>query len=174
MNTSINYATLLCNLAPIYRILSVYDVVKSEDDARENSSEIGSIRVVRRRPYRWWLQELDEFRMGVCELDIGLVSESMWEKVQGETLNGWGSRRQLHAVAFPPAHCRGWWQCDILYTSLNRWFFNILRHILPFICSRGLASLKVKCLFARRQSVSQTSNPIGHMCHSRLHLTSVL
>ena len=35
MNTSINYATLLCNLAPIYRILSVYDVVKSEDDARE-------------------------------------------------------------------------------------------------------------------------------------------
>jgi len=52
MNTSINYATLLCNLAPIYRMLSVYDVVKSEDDARENSSEIGSIRVVRRRPYR--------------------------------------------------------------------------------------------------------------------------
>jgi len=75
------------------------------------------------------------------------------EKAQGETLNGWGSRRQLHAVAFPPAHCRGWWQCDILYTSLNRWFFNILRHILPFICSRGLASLKVKCLFARRASL---------------------
>ena len=43
MNTGVNYAAVLCNLVPINGILSVNDVMKSENDARENSSEIGSI-----------------------------------------------------------------------------------------------------------------------------------
>ena len=127
MNTGVNYAAVLCNLVPINRILSVNDVMKSEDYARENSSEIRrSIRAVGRGPYRWWLSWTNSEWESVSWTLVWCLSLCE-KKVQGETLNGWESRRQLHAVALPWAYCRGW-QCDILYTLLNRWFLNIVRH----------------------------------------------
>ena len=45
MNTSVNYAAPLCNLVPINRILSVNDVVKSKNDAREKvvKSEVSEL-----------------------------------------------------------------------------------------------------------------------------------
>jgi len=131
MNTGVNYAAVLCNLVPINGILSVNDVMKSENDARENSSEIGSIWAVGRRAYRWcWAGRIQNGSLWVGHW-FG-VWVYVRKKVQGETLNGWGSRRQLHAVALPWAYCRGW-QCDILYTLLNRWFLNIVRHFTVYL-----------------------------------------